>query len=310
MKPSPDEVRLFREHPLLSRLSDAAFAALFAAAQPVRVHGGQVLFRQGDVADAFYLVRAGAVEIAVDDAVVTTVTAGECFGERGFDPAQGGRRTAGARVAVASELLRVPGRVFTEEVAPQLFAAAPAVDHLRDDLAALLGVAWADAPASTTSVQQIAAGTVVFREGDAGDAAWFVIEGLLQVEREGVIVDRIGPGESPARDRHARRPPPPRAPPGTRRRLDHRDDRLISVTIAGDLDAAAALAERLRGDRPLTRGELERFRWSGELGAPARGERRLLCGCVGLPGPPPPPAPVEGCVPAPAPAACAADVCR
>ncbi len=384
MKPSPEEVRQFRSHPLLARLDDLAFAAVFVAAQPVRVLAGQQLFAYGDVADAFYLVRAGAVEIAVDDVVVTTLGPGECFGERGFDPAGGGRRTAGARATAPSELLRVPKRVFVEVIAPQMFAGAPAVsERLRDDLAGLLGAAWAEAPASASETRRIAAGEVVVREGEPGDAAWFVIEGLLQVVRAGEVVDRIGPGEcfgerslllqtprnativaqtsvlaqrvttaaflawsadqprlrdllatlsyvhasaggattvhggtyeghpsvtsltrladgrlftaTKLQDRpmlllasddgggpattqveHLR------APPGTRRCLGVREDRALSLLLEGDLGAAVALGERLRGGQRLTRGELERFRWTGELGAPAGGPRRLLCGCLGL----------------------------
>ena len=384
MRPTPDALRLFRGHPLLARLDDAAFAAMFAAAQPVQAHGGQLLFALGDVADAFYLVQAGAVEIVVDDVVVATLGPGECFGERSFDPTQGGRRTASARATATTELLRVPARTFAEIVAPQLFSAKPAVaDRLRDDLAALLGAAWVDAPASATELRRIAAGTVVVREGEPGDAAWFVVEGLLHVERGGATVDHIGPGacfgerallmraprnativadtevlahridadaflawiaahprldgllatlshvhgapgeattvHGGAYDGHpcvtamtrladgrlftatrmldhavlllaaddGRGPVTghvehQRARPGTSRRLEHRDDRPISIALTGDLDGAAALGERLRGDRPLTRGELERFRWTGELGAPARGARRLLCACVGL----------------------------
>ena len=385
MKPSPDEVRQFRRHPLLARLDDAGFAAVFAAAQPVRVLAGQQLFAHGDLADAFYLVRTGAVEISVDHAVVATLGPGECFGERGFDPEQGGRRTAGARATTASELLRVPGRVFVEEIAPQLFAGAPAVsERLHDDLAGLLGAAWAAAPAAAASeTRRIAAGEVVVREGEPGDAAWFVLEGLLQVVRAGEVVDRIGPGEcfgerslllqAPRNATIVAQTPvlaqrvaaaaflawsadQPRlrdllatlshvhtgaggattvhggtyeghacvtavtrladgriftatklldqpvlllatddgggpattqvehlrAPPGTRRRLGVRDDRPLSLLLEGELDAAVGLGERLRGGQRLTRGELERFRWTGELGAPAGGPRRLLCGCLGL----------------------------
>ncbi len=382
--PSAAEIRQFRAHPLLARLTDEAFAALLAAARPIRALRGQPLFVVGDVTDAFYLLRSGAVEIVVDDAVIATLGAGECFGERGFDPTQGRRRTAGARVAAPTDLLRVPAQVFEDLAAPLLFAAsAPATDGLRDELAPLLAAAWTDAPASAVELRHLPAGTVVMREGEVGDAAWFVIEGLLQVERGGVIVDRIGPGECfgeralllnaprtativaqtavvahrvDAReftawtDAHPRlrdllatvsathgastdpttvhrgnfegrpsvtamtrlpdgrlftatklqdepvlllavddgqgpateRLEHSRAPLGTRRRLDHRDDRLLSLLLVGDLGPAAAYSERLRSGSPLTRGELERFRWTGELGGPVRGERRLLCGCVGL----------------------------
>ena len=67
--PSAAELRQFRAHPVLARLTDEAFAALFAAARPIRASRGQPLFAVGDVTDAFYLLRSGAVEIVVDDVV-------------------------------------------------------------------------------------------------------------------------------------------------------------------------------------------------------------------------------------------------
>ncbi|WAS91264.1 cyclic nucleotide-binding domain-containing protein [Nannocystis punicea] len=375
------ESRQFRVHPLLARLSDETFAALLAAARPLRALRGQSLFAAGDVADAFYLVRSGAVEICVDDVVVTTLGAGECFGERGFDPAHSGRRTARARVAAPSDLLRVPGPVFATLAGPQLFAAAPPAGGVRDDLAPQLRAAWADAPASAVAIHHLPAGAVIMREGEVGDAAWFVVEGALRIDRGGVTVDRVGPGEcvgerallmhtprtatviaetavvahrvdagefaawtaghSRLRDllatvsavhgaggttvhcgsyegrasmtavtrlpdgrlftatklvdeplllltAHDGGGPPTgqlehaRAPAGSRRRLEVRGDRPLSLLLEGDLGPAAAYGERLRSDRPLTLGELERFRWTGELGAPSSGPRRLLCGCVGL----------------------------
>ncbi|MDC0670489.1 oxygenase MpaB family protein [Nannocystis radixulma] len=379
--PSAAEVRQLRAHPLLARLNDETFAALLAAARPLRALRGQSLFAVGEAADAFYLVRSGAVEIVVDDAVVTTLGAGECFGERGLDPDNGGRRTAGARVAAPSDLLRVPGPVFVALAGPQVFAAAPPTGGLRDDLAPLLRAAWTDAPASAVVVHHLPAGTVVMREAEVGDAAWFVVEGVLRVERGGVTVDRVGPGEcvgerallmhmprtatviaetavvahrvgagefaawtaahprlrdllatvsavhgANATTVHAgsyegrasmtavtRLPdgrlftatklvdaplllltahdgggPPTgqiehaRAPAGSRRRLEYRGDRPLSLLLEGDLGPATAHGERLRSGRPLSRGELERFRWTGELGASSSGARRLLCGCVGL----------------------------
>lgn len=73
-----------------------------------------------------------------------------------------------------------------------------------------------------------------------------------------------------------------RAPAGVCRSLGHQGERLVSIRLEGDLAAAVSAGERLRSGQKLTRGELERFRWTGQLGAPATGRARLVCGCLGL----------------------------
>ena len=115
----------------------------------------------------------------------------------------------------------------------------------------------------------------IFDFGELPDGRLFT---ATKLEGEPVLLLAADDGQGPATGQleHAR------APRATRRRLDHRDDRLLSLLLTGDLGPAAAYSERLRSGAPLTRGELERFRWTGELGGPASGERRLLCGCVGL----------------------------
>jgi len=384
--PSSAAFRMFRPHPLLARLSDVELAGLLHAAQPVVRESGELLFSAGDKADAFYLVESGAIEIVLGGETIARLDRGECFGERGLDPAGPGVRTAGARTVGATRLWRVSGEALRRIAGAALFGdRALAPERPRDELTALLGAAWVDAPPTEVETRRFAAGAVIMREDEPADAAWYLVEGLARVEQAGTVISQVRPGEcfgeravlmnvprtatvvaetdvvanrldarafarwcgeqpklgdllaslsqlhaSPDgartsavyRGTHEGEPcltsvtrlgggrsftatklvdrpvvllacedgqgpatehvEHERAPAGTRRQLGHRGDRLVSIRLEGDLAAAAAAGERLRNGQRLTRGELERFRWTGRLGAPATGRERLVCGCLGL----------------------------
>ena len=67
---------------------------------------GEMIFREGDVADAMYVVAQGSVEIVIaGSTVIVTRHAGEEFGEMAFF--DGGRRSATARAGKACHLIRV-----------------------------------------------------------------------------------------------------------------------------------------------------------------------------------------------------------
>lgn len=384
--PSSAAFRMFRPHPVLARLSDAELASLLHAALPVVLESSERLFSAGDKADAFYLVESGAIEIVLGGETIARLGSGECFGERALDPAGPAVRTAGARTVGTTRLLRVPGEAFRRIAGPALFGARePAPERPRDELTALLGAAWVDAPPAEIETRRFAAGAVIVREDEPADAAWYLVEGLARVEQAGAVISQVRPGEcfgeravlmnvprtatvvaetdvvanrldahafaswcseqpglgdllaslaqlhaSPDgartstvyRGTHQGEPcftsvvrldghrsftatklidrpvvllacddgqgpatehvEHERAPAGACRQLGHRDDRLVSIRLEGDLTAVGAASERLRSGKKLTRGELERFRWTGRLGAPASGRERLVCGCLGL----------------------------
>ena len=75
-----------RRAPLLAGLTDEQLDALAAIAQPVLLPGAATIFRQGDPAEAFYLLAEGSVKVfkAFRDgrtATIRHVRTGETFGE-------------------------------------------------------------------------------------------------------------------------------------------------------------------------------------------------------------------------------------
>ena len=68
---------------------------------------GELVFREGDVADAMYVVAQGTVDIVISgDTVISTRHPGEEFGEMAFF--DGGLRSATARAGTTCHLIQVP----------------------------------------------------------------------------------------------------------------------------------------------------------------------------------------------------------
>jgi CRP-like cAMP-binding protein len=106
----PDEriVAALTRTPLFARLTDEQRRALADSFERRRLLARVEIFREGDRADAFYVVAAGQVEIvkgAHGDApkVLATLGPGSYFGEMGL--VEAAPRSAGARMASPGELL-------------------------------------------------------------------------------------------------------------------------------------------------------------------------------------------------------------
>jgi len=88
--------------PVLERLA--------AETGEIGVSAGEVLIREGDRADALYVLRSGTVEVDAGGETVATLPAGSWFGELGL--LEGIPRTATVRTTERSRLLRIDGEAF------------------------------------------------------------------------------------------------------------------------------------------------------------------------------------------------------
>lgn len=119
-----------RSVPEFARLGEEQFRSLVDYLRPrvelIRYHPGQVVFRQGDPADHFYLVRIGFVKVSQarpgGDRVLSYIGRGGFFGEIAFlsqvpelaDKAPPGIRTATCSALDDVDLVKIPGDVFRE----------------------------------------------------------------------------------------------------------------------------------------------------------------------------------------------------
>ena len=103
--------------PLFRHTGEAAVQRLAEKARVTSVERGQIVFTQGDPADAFYIVLEGWVKLyrltpGGDEAVVTVLTRGESFAE----PVMflGGRYPVIAEAASHGRLLRIEHTTFVQ----------------------------------------------------------------------------------------------------------------------------------------------------------------------------------------------------
>ncbi len=77
--------RLLREHPFLKTMEDRHLEFMTGCAANVRFAAGQFLFKEGDPADAAYLVREGRVALEIHapgrgSTLIATIEGGQVFG--------------------------------------------------------------------------------------------------------------------------------------------------------------------------------------------------------------------------------------
>ena len=106
---------LLADSPLFKGVSAKGLASLEAAARQKRLARGQILFAQGDAADAFYVVSSGVIALGLDSAsgrelVINEMRAGDGFGELGLITGQ--PRSTGAMASEASQVWAIPRREF------------------------------------------------------------------------------------------------------------------------------------------------------------------------------------------------------
>jgi putative peptide zinc metalloprotease protein len=170
----------------------------------VELSAGEPVFRQGDRADAFYVVRRGLVRIEQehpetgDVSVLATLGRGESFGELGL--LRVAPRSATARAAEPSQLFVVDKGAFDRLLAGEIEAptfgptlqslaelrALPTFAHLgTEPLAEVLEHgAWVTATP----------GEVLVRQGEPGDAFYAIASGQADVLRDGERVAHLGAG--------------------------------------------------------------------------------------------------------------------
>jgi hypothetical protein len=108
------EIAVLNRVPMFGPLPMPAIDGLALHVEQVRVDPGEVVCSQGDDADRFYLIEAGAAEVIGDGRLVRTLDSGDGFGEIALlgDTS----RTATVRAQTPLRLYAVDGREFRATV--------------------------------------------------------------------------------------------------------------------------------------------------------------------------------------------------
>jgi CRP-like cAMP-binding protein len=166
---------------------------------------GEAVFRQGDRADAFYVVRRGQVVVedidpdSGDVRAIRTFGRGDSFGELGLLGTA--PRQATVRATEDAELFRVDKNAFDRLLAdaielPDFEPTMQAYAELRE----LPPFRRLSTPELAELLQQgewitAAPGEALFDEGDEGDAFYVIGSGHAEVRQGGVAIRDQGPGE-------------------------------------------------------------------------------------------------------------------
>ncbi len=179
---------------LFHGLDMASLEQLAAFAQPVLVAAEEEPIRQGEPGDRFYVIESGRADVLINGFRVTELGDGDEFGERAL--LRNTPRTATVHALSEMRLLAIDREAFLQAMtgeaglrfeAPDLMH-APAAQVLRE-LPVFSGVSESGLRelAHAGQRRELAAGTVVFDPGDRSDAAYVILRGRVELQRDGVI---------------------------------------------------------------------------------------------------------------------------
>jgi len=229
--PVDEIVSRLRETPLFADVDETPLRELVARGEIVDLEPGEVLIRQGDVADALYVVLDGELEVTRQSGEsrlpVAVVGPGSLQGE--IAALEGGTRVATVAATRTAEVLRIP------------------VDAMRELLAAGPDVALS---VIRTAVARLRAMEVSLREREKLAALGTLSAGLAHELNNpaAAALRSIAALEAAvsAAEASPRPSPPPRPPADTAkpRTALERADRISEIeAIAGSAEAASALVE-------------------------------------------------------------------
>ena len=109
-----ERIVLLRRLPLFAPLSRLSLEHLARRARPVEVGAGEVVVRQGDVGNRFYAIEAGDLVARVDGVDLSSMSAGDGFGEIAL--LHPGPRTATVVAVTPARLVALDGADFVAAV--------------------------------------------------------------------------------------------------------------------------------------------------------------------------------------------------
>ncbi|MDE3134421.1 MAG: cyclic nucleotide-binding domain-containing protein [Acidobacteriota bacterium] len=189
-------VRLFRG------LEMTALEQLAASAQPLGVQAGEEPVRQGEPGDRFYVIESGEADVLINGFRVRRLGAGDDFGERAL--LRSTPRTATVHALTDMQLLAIERDAFLQAVTGEAgvslerrdLLGLPVTEVLRElPLFAGASDSALDALARAARRERIPAASVVFDAGEPSSLAYVILQGRVELLREGVVNSVLLPGD-------------------------------------------------------------------------------------------------------------------
>lgn len=148
---------------------------------------GEIIFQQGEKADAFYMLYSGEVSVWVDGAPVVALHAGETFGELGLDNGQ--PRTATVCVsAPGASLIRMKAEDYCNLMTQYNIALLNQKMGLLAEFNAEHGGRWSvskmRALAYNMVPQHLTKGQIIYDQGASAASMFFVSSGVVLLQQD------------------------------------------------------------------------------------------------------------------------------
>jgi Fe-S-cluster-containing dehydrogenase component/CRP-like cAMP-binding protein len=194
--------------PLLRGLDQLARAALAHAGRVVDHLAGATIYREGDDSDSCFVVIAGAVELHAirrgDEtaSLVRVARTGDSFGEEALLPGIPRRLTATTNTALQlaevpiAVFRRITGRASTSDREERYLERAAARDLLScSAFARELDGTDIDLLLDAARLERVPRSAHIYEPGDTADALYFVLDGLVQLQRDDAVTAYLSRGD-------------------------------------------------------------------------------------------------------------------
>jgi CRP-like cAMP-binding protein len=182
---APEEhVELLRPLSVFDRIPTETVELLAAKLERHDTAAGDVVIRQGDVGDRFYVIETGRFAVTIDGEPRAELGPGDFFGEVALlrDMPRTATVTALDDDSVLYSLARDD---FVPAIRVELLKSLPLFRPLPPPTLEFL--------ASKLRYQDVKAGDVVIREGETGDRFYVIAEGEFAVQSNGELRTQLGP---------------------------------------------------------------------------------------------------------------------
>jgi cGMP-dependent protein kinase 1 len=185
----------FERHFIFNTLSLDQKKIVIGAMKMFILNSNQVIFRQGQPGNNFFVVGSGMLEVLVDDNRVNTITEGQGFGELALMHDM--PRTASVRTLTPCSLWgldRATFRAIIEEINAKNYEQNKAfIESV--PIFNILRPAQIEALVGSSTTHSYAPGQSIVKEGDVGNLMFIIIEGMVTCTRKNEEIRKFGKGE-------------------------------------------------------------------------------------------------------------------
>ncbi len=181
--------------PALAALAEEERTRVIQSAATLAVQTGEVIVRQGEPGDAFFVVLAGRVEVSRKEKTGQTLQLaalepGDYFGEQSLIATSSGHRKASVVALEPGRVARIPATVFAHDIASaaqnrdafERDASGYLFNRLRRSIESYVSSTPNDSRAGIDHCR-FAEGETIIRQGAPSDAAYLIIDGVAGITR-------------------------------------------------------------------------------------------------------------------------------